>query len=261
MNIRQVFAASTEIRGSKTSSEQKALLEESTNREVFDQVQDDSSSLIVLRDTASYFSGGTQSTEQSSKFSMKFRFDAEIMGSRVYQRAVRSLFRRRGRQYEKTNRTSTMSQPVNPYLSQRFKLSNSKSKEIDAILEEDARKRRKTCKILMVGGPSSGVHVTLERMILLDRLENIPQERLSYREKIQSTVLDDLSPILDECKLDSVAKSHSTNLETLIQHILHQYQGSIDGRLASSQAIFRVWQDNTKHMDLRSMHTMGSFST
>jgi transcriptional regulator of acetoin/glycerol metabolism len=49
--------------------------------------------LLVLHDAASLFSGWTDSTGNSSKMSRRFLFDAQLMGPKVYQRAVRSLFR------------------------------------------------------------------------------------------------------------------------------------------------------------------------
>ena len=72
------------------------LLENPLNREVFDQVKDDSSSMVVVIDRTSGYSRSTGDTEQSSKMSLKFQFDAEILGSQVYQRAIRSLVRRAG---------------------------------------------------------------------------------------------------------------------------------------------------------------------
>ena len=76
--------------------EQKLLLENPMSRNVFDRVKDDSSSLIVLPDTASEFTKFSQSTENSSKMSRVFQFDAELINSRVYQRAIRSMVREAG---------------------------------------------------------------------------------------------------------------------------------------------------------------------
>jgi hypothetical protein len=56
-------------------------------------MRDDSSSLIVLRDSESYLTDTTCSTERSSRLSVKFSFDHELLQSRVYQGTVRSLIR------------------------------------------------------------------------------------------------------------------------------------------------------------------------
>ena len=88
---------------SKSVSEQKLLLEKPTNWQVFAEVKDTSSSLIVLGDAASGFSTGTRSTEMSSNWSMVFpSLDAELMGTNVYQKAVRSLFKPKHRQSSRT---------------------------------------------------------------------------------------------------------------------------------------------------------------
>jgi hypothetical protein len=70
------------------------MLEHKKSRRVFEQIRDDSSSLIVLRDSASLFSSSTHTKANSSKLSMRFGFDGELLGSRVYQGTMRSLIRR-----------------------------------------------------------------------------------------------------------------------------------------------------------------------
>ena len=69
------------------------MLESKDNRHLLDQLKDDSSSMIVLRDEGSFAS--TRSTGASSKLSKVFPgLDAELISSLVYQRAVRSLFKK-----------------------------------------------------------------------------------------------------------------------------------------------------------------------
>ena len=76
-------------------SEQRELLELPGNRHIFDSVKDDSSSLRVLRDSASIFSVNTQSTERSSMLSKIFPvLDEELMDTNVYQKAAASVFER-----------------------------------------------------------------------------------------------------------------------------------------------------------------------
>lgn len=81
---------------SQTMFEQKLLLENPISRDVFDKVKDDSSSLQGLADATSDMTKLTQSTGSSSKMSRVFQFDAELITSGVYQRAVRSMVRSRG---------------------------------------------------------------------------------------------------------------------------------------------------------------------
>ena len=78
---------------SKTTFEQKLLLENPLSRDVIDKVKDDSSSMVVLGDMDSDLTKQTRSTDNSSKLSRVFQFDTELIGSAVYQRAVRSMVR------------------------------------------------------------------------------------------------------------------------------------------------------------------------
>jgi hypothetical protein len=71
------------------------MLESKPTRKIFDQIKDNSSSLMVLRDSASYSSFLTQDTGVSSKFSAHFDFDSDLLNSRVYQVAVRTILGRR----------------------------------------------------------------------------------------------------------------------------------------------------------------------
>lgn len=73
--------------------EQKLLLENPINRQVFDKVKDDSSSMVVITDKDSNISEDSKYSGSSSNMSREFRFDSELFSSSVYQRAVRSMFR------------------------------------------------------------------------------------------------------------------------------------------------------------------------
>ncbi len=69
-------------------------MESSQTRQILEQVKDDSSSLIVLRDTSSYYSSRATNTPNSSLLDLKFSFDSEVLRSKVYQGQIRSLIRR-----------------------------------------------------------------------------------------------------------------------------------------------------------------------
>ncbi|EXJ84741.1 hypothetical protein A1O3_05413 [Capronia epimyces CBS 606.96] len=78
----------------RTPMEQHRVLHERQSRKVFDQIKDDSSSLIVLCDSASFVTRRTKTTTATSKFSMNFIFDAEILQAKAYKSTMRSLMRR-----------------------------------------------------------------------------------------------------------------------------------------------------------------------
>ena len=69
-------------------------MECSQTRQILGRVKDDSSSLIVLRETSSFYSSRATDTSNSSLIDRKFSFDSEILRSKVYQGQIRSLFRR-----------------------------------------------------------------------------------------------------------------------------------------------------------------------
>ncbi|ETI25308.1 hypothetical protein G647_02080 [Cladophialophora carrionii CBS 160.54] len=73
---------------------QQEFLQETESRSVFDQVRDDSTSLIVVCDSASIVTQRTRTTTGTSRFSANFSFDAEILQANAYKATLRSLMRR-----------------------------------------------------------------------------------------------------------------------------------------------------------------------
>lgn len=69
-------------------------MECSQTRQILEQVKDDSSSLIVLRDTISSYGSRATNTSNSSALDWNFSFDNEVLSSKVYQGHIRSLIRR-----------------------------------------------------------------------------------------------------------------------------------------------------------------------
>lgn len=145
----------------KTPFEQKALLESPLSREVFDQVKDDSSSLIVVIDKTSGHSTSTRDTDQSSKMSMKFQFDAELLGSQVYQRAIRSLVRSAG--------------PREPV-------------------------QKPSCRVLLLGARDGGKETMMKHMKLSNRNSHRVTEILCYRLTVLSALVDLVCNSLEACE-------------------------------------------------------------
>ena len=79
---------------SQSLSKQNKIMECRQTRQILEQVKDDTSSLIVLRDTSSYYSSRATDTPNSSLLDRKFSFDSEVLRSKVYQGQIRSLIRR-----------------------------------------------------------------------------------------------------------------------------------------------------------------------
>lgn len=80
---------------SETSAEQNALLVRSSSRKTFRQLNNDSASLFVHRDSASI---ATQTTDGLSKLSLAFSFDQEVFNSSVYERYFRGFAKKALRQ-------------------------------------------------------------------------------------------------------------------------------------------------------------------
>ncbi|KAL3472244.1 hypothetical protein BJX99DRAFT_262447 [Aspergillus californicus] len=75
----------------KTGAEQKALLLRTSSRRIFRQLNADTASLMVHRDTSSI---ATHFTDNMSKLSVAFSFDPQLFISGVYERFFRGLTKR-----------------------------------------------------------------------------------------------------------------------------------------------------------------------
>ena len=69
------------------------MLQEKDSRRLLDQVKDDSSSLVCLNDSNSHLSSRTRTTERSSLWNRVFDFDHGLLGTKVYQKQLRSLLK------------------------------------------------------------------------------------------------------------------------------------------------------------------------
>ena len=122
---------------------------DSGNRQLLDRVKDDSSSLIVLRDAASSCSRETDSTVSSSIFARVFPgLDNELMGTQVYQKAVRSLFRNRNKRTQDIHGLSAfMPPPRQP--------NSPASRLIDRQIKADKENMRQEIQMALIGGYQS----------------------------------------------------------------------------------------------------------
>lgn len=170
---------------SKSISEQKAILEKQESRHMLDRVRDDSSSLMVLRDTASFLTKGTWSTDDSSKLSRVFpSLDAELMRTPVYQRAVRSLFGRSKRRNSRSNGPvgpeGALDNPKVPELKEQA----SRSETIDTMLKQHERFERNEIQLAMLGTSE----VMLENLVTCLRQVHGPHPNTNIRLQICSSL-------------------------------------------------------------------------
>ena len=145
---------------------QKTLLEAKDSRQILDQVKDDSSSLICLRDADSFVSLSTESTGRSSLLSRIFAFDSELMGSNVYQKQTRLLM---------TKAVRTPKRAPKLTLDERQK-SARRSAQIERMLRQDKKRQHREVRIL-VRGSNQG------KLSLMVRLMHFYREKSYEKEK------------------------------------------------------------------------------
>ena len=78
-------------------AEQQTMLDNTETRSILDRAKDASSSLLWLRDSDSFTERGSICSEGSSKLSLRFSFDQEIIGSRAYRTLFVSFIKQRVR--------------------------------------------------------------------------------------------------------------------------------------------------------------------
>ena len=140
--------------------------------------------MIVVVDKTSGHSTSTRDTDQSSKMSMKFQFDAEVLGSQVYQRAIRSLVRSAG--------------PREPV-------------------------QKQSCRVLLLGARDGGKETMMKQMKLSTRNSHRVTEILCYRLTILSALVDLLRNSLELCEnggLKVVDDEDKTRINVVLQQEL-----------------------------------------
>ncbi|KAL8712899.1 MAG: hypothetical protein Q9225_006861 [Loekoesia sp. 1 TL-2023] len=235
----------------KTISEQKAWLEKQHTRAIFDQTREDSSSLIVLRDSASRLSGTTASTGNSTKWSMVFSFDGDLMRSQVYQRAIRRLFKR-----------SVSPRFVVSKLDQRIRFLSStadtkkmlevatkKSEAIEYQLIRDKRLMSRNVKCLLTGGSDSDLQAVMWRLqadLSLDYEPNIAMLRTAvhafgiFQQKlIEQKLIGQLQQTVIPAWADTEASESATTTDSAY------YQQAYKQAYAVAQA-WQEWPKSAK---------------
>lgn len=99
----------------RTPKEQQILLEQKQSRKTFNQIKDDSSSLIVLCDSESSVTKRTKTSTATSKLSLNFVFDAALLQSKAYKSALRSLMRKAHRSGEPSDSSNSRQQTRKSY--------------------------------------------------------------------------------------------------------------------------------------------------
>ena len=175
-------------------SEQKGILERQENRQLLERVKDDSSSLVVLWDASSLYSKPTLATDRSSQLSRVFpNLDAELMSTAVYQKAVRSLFKRSTRRSQKLDRTFRPENSPSRPQAQEAKQGAMTSKNINTMLLEDQQRTRGSeINFALLGTSEKTITYFLSQLETTFGLNNRPK----YRPEILTSLVESMQSLL-----------------------------------------------------------------
>lgn len=127
-----------------------------------------------------------------------------------------------------------------------------KSDAIDKELEEDAKRYKKECKILLLGSGESGKSTIVKQMKIIHQGGFTLDERLSYRPIVYRNVVDSAQALVAAMKklgLSCVNEGNQVLAEEILVYRLPKSTGVLDltePPLFSSSiadAINQVWQD------------------
>lgn len=167
----------------------------SASRNILDQVKDNSSSLLGLRDSSSFRSPWRTSADRSSLWSRTFEFDPELLASGVYQGQIRSLMRRAFHKGKKSDDASSL---ASPNIRSVRRVEMAKSAAIERQIREDCFSERVVVKLLLLGSQNKEPFAILD-WVHLPQLKSYSHEvRMSYRRTIFSSVLNAMSITLQE---------------------------------------------------------------
>lgn len=191
------------------------MLEKPFNREIFDRIKDDSSSLIVLYDNTSVVSRASKSTGASSRLSRVFPFDLELMSSPVYQRAFRSLFRNPIHRTSGKHAGRNDQRRLDQDSSLPWKEQASNSTRIKRAIKKDKKyAQRHTMELALIGTTSDAKDnfTTFLRNVSLEDIET-----LSLRKSdIIVETIESLQALLDTFDYDeTLDKQFNMSLESL----------------------------------------------
>ncbi|KAJ6462513.1 G-protein alpha subunit [Mycena sanguinolenta] len=126
--------------------------------------------------------------------------------------------------------------------SQPDRVSKSRSDEIDRQLDEDSKRYRKECKILLLGSGESGKSTIVKQMKIIHQSGFTTEERLAYRQTIHKNAVDSAQAVVEairKCNMeDLLARGHEHLPETILR-----VDGGRGLSLETADAIEVLWRD------------------
>jgi hypothetical protein len=200
------------------------LLEKSSSRKVLRQVEIDSASLFVHRDTASLIS---QWTDNLSKLSAVFSFDRELFVSKVYERVLRGSVKEALRRQQGDTQARVRSQAI------------------DRGLEVDSRQLRRECKVLLLGSDESGKNEIVKQWKIVHQNGYTAEELALYRLTIYQNVVDCAKALIGAMKEFEIHPEQELNRAYCEFLLDYSVEPDADKPLGTKvgEAISSIWQD------------------
>nr|GAT55688.1 heterotrimeric G-protein alpha subunit [Mycena chlorophos] len=132
--------------------------------------------------------------------------------------------------------------PMGACASQPDRESKSRSDEIDRQLDEDSKRYKKECKILLLGSGESGKSTIVKQMKIIHKDGFTPDERLAYRPTVHKNVIDSAQAValaIRECGMEEyLAESHRGAPQRILD-------ACVDAPLdaGTAEAIAALWRD------------------
>ena len=123
--------------------------------------------------------------------------------------------------------------------------SRARSDAIDRTIEEDSRRFRKECKILLLGSGESGKSTIVKQMKIIHQNGYNATELGTYRQTVYRNLLESAQAIvlaMRKIGVDPVMASNRENADKIIDYKVEAAQGWTFGEDVA-QAIHQLWQD------------------
>ena len=120
-----------------------------------------------------------------------------------------------------------------------------RSQEIDKQIEEDSRKLKKECKILLLGSGESGKSTIVKQMKIIHQNGYTPDERMVYRQTIYKNLLDSAHHVILAMRklgMDCEDPANRAQLEKILDYSVNPAPTFYFSE-EMAQAIYDLWKD------------------
>ena len=149
---------------------------------------------MVMYDSASFSGRRTTTTTATSKFSIKFAFDADLLKHRAYQSTMRALMRR-ARDKEMSKPAAGLPDPAELVAQLKAEHQMATSCQIEKVIRENKPSARSIRQVLLLGLPGSGMASVVRELITHRAIETKDQtgqvpSKLEFRMQYRVPIID-----------------------------------------------------------------------